>query len=212
MPSSYHLSVWKQERFLIPGTIHLFIFGGVRKDGMCCLVLGIWCQSGFRAMKKLVTILVLLLTGCSVVPKKVSMDDPQVQPLLKAAASFDRTSYGFTPIPKAAADVRLESKPTGRYDAMLHIYSKTSRTIAFRKTGGTYKWIGDQEIFQGPKMYKTVDGTFHEQLTFTYEIESVSGFPTNRLNITYSGEDVRLANKASLALADVRPILKEWGY
>src|SRR5262249_39256305 len=151
------------------------------------------------------------LTGCSVVPKKVSVDDPQIRPLLQAAASFDRTFYGFTPIPKAA-DVRLESRARAGYDAMLHIYSKTSRTIAFRKTSGTYKWIADQEIFQGPNMYKTVDAMFHEQLTLTYEIESVSGYPTNRLDITYSGEDSRLIHKTSLALADIRPVLKEWRY
>jgi hypothetical protein len=164
------------------------------------------------SMKRLVTFVALVvLAGCWLAPKKVAMDDPQVQLLLKAAASFDRTSYGFTPIPKTA-DVRLESRPTSRYDAMLHIYSKTSRTIAFRKTSNGYRWIGDQEIFQGPKEYKTVDGTLREQLTFTYEVESVSGFPTNRLNIAYSGEDSRLANRSSLALADVKPILKEWGY
>ena|SRR5438552_17971828 len=145
-------------------------------------------------MKQLMIFLALVLAGCRVVPQRVAMDDPQVQPLLQAAASFDRTSYGFTPIPKTA-DVRLESRPTGWYDAMLHIYSKTSRTIAFRKTSNGYRWIGDQEIFQGPKEHKTVDGTFHEQLTFTYEVESVSGFPTNRLNITYSGEDSRLASR-----------------
>ena len=162
-------------------------------------------------MQKLVTVLALLLTGCSVVPKKVSMDDPQVRPWLQAAASFDRTFDGFTPIPKAA-DVRLESRPRAGYDAMLQIYSKTSRTIAFPKTSGTYKWIGDQEIFQGPKMYKTVHGMFHEQLTLTHEIESVSGYPTNRLDITYSGEDSRLINKRGLAAADIRPVLKEWGY
>ena len=95
---------------------------------------------------------------------------------------------------------------------MLHIYSKTSRTIAFRKASNGYRWIGDQEIFQGPKEYKTVDGTLREQVTFTYEVESVSGFPTNRLNIAYSGQDSRLATRSSLALGDVKPILREWGY
>jgi len=95
---------------------------------------------------------------------------------------------------------------------MLHIDSKTSRTIAFRKTINGYKWIGDQEIFQGLKEYKSVDGTLKEQLCFTYEVESVSGYPRNRLNITYYGEDSRLADRNNLVLADVRPILKEWGY
>ena len=139
------------------------------------------------------------------------MEDPRIQPLLNAAASFDRTSYGFTPIPRAA-EVRWESRSTTHYDAMLHIDSKTSRTIAFRKAGAGWKWIGDQEIFQGPKMYKTVDGTFPEQICLTYETESISGHPTTRLNVAYLGEDRRLAGRANLALADIKPILKEWGY
>ena len=98
------------------------------------------------------------------------MDDPRIQPLLKAAASFNRLPYGFTPLPKAAR-VRWEWSSGGRYDAMLHIYSKTSRTIAFRKINGGYRWIGEQETFQGPKQYTTVDGTFNECVMLTYEIE-----------------------------------------
>ena len=154
---------------------------------------------------------VLMLCGCGFFPEKVGMDDPRIQPLLKAAASFDRTSYGFTPIPKTA-EVRLESRPTNRYDAMIHISSKTSRTIAFRIKGGSYRWIGDQEIFEGPKEYKTVDGTFHEHICLTYEIESVSGYPTNRLNIAYFGEDPRMADRRALTLEEIRPVLTEWGY
>jgi hypothetical protein len=155
--------------------------------------------------------LTVLLAGCGLLPQKVTMDDPRVQPLLKAAASFDRTSYGFSAIPKTA-DVRMELSPTSAYDAMFHIYSKTSRTIAFRKTINGYRWIGDQEIFEGPREYKSVDGTFHEQICLTYEVERVSGYPLNRLNIAYSGEDSRLANRRNLALADLKPILREWGF
>jgi len=139
------------------------------------------------------------------------MDAPRIQPLLKAAASFDRVSYGFTSLPRDA-DVRWESRPTDRYDAMLHIYSKTSRTIAFRKIKNGYQWIGEQEIFEGPKKYTTVDGTFNERICLTYEIENVSGYPSNRLNITYSGEDRRLADRDDLTLLVVRPIFHEWGY
>jgi len=139
------------------------------------------------------------------------MDDPRIQPLLKAAAKFDRAAYGFTPIPNVA-EVRWESRPTSTYDAMLHIAAKTSRTIAFRRAGSGYRWIGDQEIFHGPRMYKTVDGTFNEEFTFTYEVESVSGFPTNQLNISYSGENSRFLEPKHLTLADVRPTLHEWGY
>ena len=139
------------------------------------------------------------------------MSDPRIQPLLSAAASFQRTRYGFTPIPKQA-DVQWESKPRGGYDAMLHIYSKTSRTISFRKDGNGYRWIGEQEMFEGPKEYASVDGTFKEHIILTYEIEHVSGFPLNRLNVTYWGEDHRLADRDDLTLSDVMPILKEWGY
>jgi hypothetical protein len=165
----------------------------------------------FKFAERIVLCLCLLLAACDLVPRKVAMDDPRIQPLLKAAAAFDRTGYGFTPIPKSA-DVRWESRPTAHYDAMLHISAKTSRTIAFRKTGSGWEWIGDQEMFQGPKMVKTVDGTVLENITLTYEVERISGSPINQLTVDYLGEDPRLLNKSKLMLADVRPILKEWGY
>jgi len=90
---------------------------------------------------------------------------------------------------------------------MLHIGRKT---IAFRKGGSRYFWIGEQESFQGPKEYKTVDGTFREQIVFTFEKEPVSGFLLNRLNISYNGEDARLVGRSNLSLDDVKPILREW--
>jgi hypothetical protein len=95
---------------------------------------------------------------------------------------------------------------------MLHLAGKTSRTIAFRKNAADYSWIGEQEIFEGPKMYKSVDGTFHEEVTLTFEREHVSGVPLNNLSVSYMGEDPRLAGRVNLSLSDVRPILKEWGY
>ena len=139
---------------------------------------------------------------------------PRIQPLLKAAASFDRTAYGFTPLPTTADDVRFESKPNDGYDAMLHIESRTSRTIAFRKTSGGYKWIGEQEGFRGPKKYTTSDGTFNEMIWLNYDAEPlhVGGFPTNRLCIEYFGEDDRLVLRNDLKLDDIKPILKEWKY
>lgn len=168
------------------------------------------CCTFIVDMRRLLLFLAILLVGCDRFPQKVAMSDPRIQPLLKAASSFDRDTYGFTPIP-ASAEVRFESHPTQRYDAMLHIESKTSRTIAFRKAGDGYKWIGEQEIFQGPKKYKTVDGTFYEQVTLTYDTETISGYPRNQLNVTYSGEDPRLEFPKKLTLAIVKPVLKEWG-
>lgn len=153
----------------------------------------------------------IVFVGCDILPRKVAIDDPRIRPLLEAAASFHRANYGFTPIPKQAL-VRWEARPTARYDAMLHIEGKTSRTISFRKDGASYRWTGEQETFQGPNKYKTVDGTFNEQVTLTYEVEKDSGFPLNRLNVTYNGEDPRFSERTNLTLADVTPLLKGWGY
>jgi len=167
---------------------------------------------GDGASLRTVTIIaVLLLDGCGLVPRRVAMDDPQVQLLIKAATSFDRVSYGFSPIPQSA-DLFVEIRPTDKYDAMLHLAAKTSRTIAFRKENNSYVWIGEQESFQGPRKYKSEDGVFNESISLTYETQKVSGYPLNHLNVTYIGEDPRLADRSSLTLSDVRPILKEWGY
>jgi hypothetical protein len=159
----------------------------------------------------IVALVVSLVVACGVFPEEVSVSDPRVQSLLRAAAKFDRTSYGFSPLPTNGR-VRLESTPRAGYDSMIHLGGKTSRTIAFRKNASTYLWIGEQEIFQGPKTYKSVDGTFHEHLTLTFEKEHLSGVPLNRLNISYNGEDPRLAGRADLSLNNVKPILREWGY
>lgn len=125
--------------------------------------------------------------------------------MIQAAASFDRENYGFTPIPTNGF-VFAELHPTKDYDSMLHFYGETSRTIAFRKTGSGYKWTGEQEIFTGPKLYTNEDGVFHEQIALTFDIERVSGYPVDKLNIEYWGE----TNRYNLTLADVKPVLAEW--
>lgn len=149
--------------------------------------------------------------SCGIFPEDVSVSNQRVQLLLKAAAAFDRASYGFSPLPTNGR-VQLESNPRAGYDTMLHLRGKTSRTIAFRKNASAYVWIGEQEIFEGPKTYKSVDGTFRETLTLTFEKEHVSGVPLNRLHISYLGEDSRLAGRFDLSLNDVKPIFREWGY
>jgi hypothetical protein len=159
----------------------------------------------------LLLVVAFLVGGCGVFPENVSVDDPRVQSLLKAAAAFDRASYGFSPLPTSGR-VSLESGPRAGYDAMLHLGGKTNRTIAFGKNIAGHFWIGEQEIFEGPKMYKSVDGTFHEEVTLTFEREHVSGVPLNKLNVSYMGEDPRLKARDNLLLSDVKPILKEWGY
>ena len=154
---------------------------------------------------------ILTAASCGIFPEKVPVSDPRVQALFKAAAQFDRAQYGFSPLPSSGY-VRLEKRPRAGYDAMIHIEGRSSRTIAFRKSGAESIWIAEQEIFQGPREYKTVDGTFKEEICLTYEIRHVSGVPLNQLSVTYSGPDDRLANRPNLTLADVKPILKEWGF
>jgi hypothetical protein len=149
--------------------------------------------------------------GCGLFPKAVPVDDPRVQTLLKAAGSFDRAAYGFSPLP-TSGNVHLESRPRAGYDTMLHLEGRTTRTIAFRKNASGYCWIGEQETFRGPKTFKTPDGTFHEMIVLSFEEEHVSGVPLNELSVTYDGDDPRLADRHGLSLSDVKPILTEWGY
>jgi hypothetical protein len=69
----------------------------------------------------------------------------------------DRAQYGFTPL-RNSGPVSIERKSThGGYDAMLHFGGKASRTIAFRWDGKDYQWLGEQESFEGPRMWDTPD-------------------------------------------------------
>ncbi len=153
-----------------------------------------------------------LMVGCGFVPEKVLLTDARVVPLIQAATNFDRTVYGFTPIP-TNGDVRLESRARARYDVMLHFYGETSRTIAFRKTQTGWEWIHEQETFTGPNLYTNVDGILREQIVLTYGIEPTSGHSPNQLHVDYFGEDARLAsasNRHDLKLTQARLILEEW--
>ncbi len=158
-----------------------------------------------------ITLTIVLVTGaCGLIPRPVSHDDPTVVRLLSAVAKVDRASMGFTEI-AADAPITLESRPRAGYDAMLHIGGRTQRTIAFRRVGADYTWIGEQEIFEGPRKYETVDGTSTESITLTFELSPVSGVPLNKLNVLYRGPDeMNLAE--NLSLEQVRPILTRWGY
>ena len=129
--------------------------------------------------------------------------------MVNAIAAVDRASFGFTPIP-TNAEVCLERGSRLGYDAMLHIYAGTHRTIAFRKTPGGYRWIGEQEKFYGPKMYADVDGAFQENVVIEYQTEPVNGIPTNQVQVSYYGQDARLADRKDLSVAQVRPFLDQW--
>jgi hypothetical protein len=182
-------------------------------DSLVLRVCSVRDKLGWRnfGVAMLMFCLMATIAGCGVIPEKMSINDPRVKPLLDAASVFHGSEYGFTPLPTVGY-VSLETRPRAGYDAMLHISGRTSRTIAFRKTGSGYKWIGEQEVFVGPRKYKSVDGMLNEQVCLTYETAHVSGYPLNQITVTYMGEDPRLADRPNLSLKDVTPELKEWGY
>src|SRR5215471_758358 len=108
------------------------------------------------------------VASCGLIPEKVSINDPRIKPMLEAIARADRKVHGFTPV-TGDATIRVELRARAGYDAMLHVDGKTSRTIAFKSVGAGYEWIGEQEIFRGPRTYKTPDGEFQETITLNYD-------------------------------------------
>jgi len=173
----------------------------------------------------LVVLVVLLLdVGCGLIPERVSHDDRRLNPMFDAMARVDRRAMGFTPIAREASiqvewptptfDSILHLKPKN-YDVMLHIFGRTSRTVAFKRTDTGYEWIGEQETFEGPRKYRSVDGTFNEAITITYERVRISGSPLNTVAVVYMGEEPELVDRTppgSLSLDIVRPWLEKWGY
>jgi hypothetical protein len=166
-------------------------------------------------MARFVKIVVMLcsgLLGCTqLFPERVSLDDPRLKPMFEAMRRVDRASMGFTPI-GPDVKIRLELARNRHYDAMLHVSGKTSRTVAFKRTDDGYEWIGEQETFEGPHTYKSVDGTFSEAITITYNRVAGSGSPVDTVAVIYSGEDPELAWPKQLSLNVVRPWLTKWGY
>jgi hypothetical protein len=148
------------------------------------------------------------LFGCGVLPRRVSLDDPEVRPLLEAMAVAPRTALGFTPI-APSSELRLEGAKR-QYDAMLHVHGRTSRTIAFAREGDHFVWIGEQEIHSGPREYETVDGTQRESITLTFETRPISGVPLGTLSIVYAGDDPTLVANRPLTRAQSLRVLARW--
>lgn len=172
-------------------------------------ILGLLVPSFIRLGFTTTILTVLLAVGaCGFAPEKVSLTDPRVEPLVKAMDQVDRTALGFTPV-TTTAQIMLELRSSGSYDAMLHVYGATSRTIAFRKTQSGYRWISEQEVYEGPRWHQTVDGTFRDSIVIEYQTEPVDGIPTNHLSIRYTGSDTNLIGR-EFTLPEVRPILGKW--
>jgi hypothetical protein len=129
--------------------------------------------------------------------------------MLAAMQEVDRTNLGFTPL-STNAHITVELRPSGTpYDAMLHVYGETSRTIAFRKTPSGFRWIFEQETHEGPGWIQTVDGTFREELIIEYQTEPVNGIPTNQIHISYTGTNTELQGR-QFTLAEARTVLEKW--
>jgi hypothetical protein len=129
--------------------------------------------------------------------------------------SVDRAQYGFTPLPKTGS-VSIEGRSLrGGYDAMLHFAGNPYRTISFRWDGKAYQWLGEQEVFEGPRTYETPDGRYHERVEITYSTERAFG-TMKGLHIQYDGpESMRAASPEtnwSLTVAEVNPLLKKWHF
>jgi hypothetical protein len=106
--------------------------------------------------------------------RTVDIGDPALRPFA-SMYSVDRNQYGFTPVPRTGPVSIERNSSFGGYDAMLHFGGNPSRTIAFRWDGKSYQWLGEQEIFQGPRMWETADGRYHEQVAITFYKEAVLG-------------------------------------
>jgi hypothetical protein len=76
---------------------------------------------------------------------------------------------------------------------------------------------GEQEIFEGPRMWDSPDGRFHEQVAITFYKEAVFG-QNQGLTIQYVGPDQRLmmpkpeTPNYSLTLKEIGPLLEKWGF
>ena len=156
-------------------------------------------------------LILLAAAACGRLPEHIPLDDPRLKPMLEAMTLVDRQTLGFTPRSNDS-NVRVEWARDRNYDVMLHINAKTTRTVSFARTAHGYRWIGEQENFQGPQWYTTVDGTMKEQITITYDTVRISGAPLNTVWITYFGEDSSLLAARNISLDAVRPWLRKWGY
>jgi hypothetical protein len=152
----------------------------------------------------------------------------------QTAIAVDRQEMGFPPL-STDCDIKIETVdrdnwdyeyPPPAYDVMLHFYEITNqgdfhyiyRTVALKMTADGYKWIGEQICYHGPNTYTTIDGTFNEQIAITSENEQIAFIGRNLEGtaISYSGNDSRLPSTGNhaqnLSIAQITPILQEWGY
>jgi len=149
----------------------------------------------------------------------------------------DRRAIGFPPLPsKGTVKVESIDRETWNcewdppnYDVLLHFYDTrknnykhTERYIALKNENGVLQWVSESMMFQGPKEYINDEGfSTKEWISLRCETEqgATGGKYTTGTMAMYSGPDERLIGEegwtidgGDLSLADVVPILREWGY
>jgi hypothetical protein len=142
----------------------------------------------------------------------VSAGDAALKPYA-AMYAVDRGKYGFTPLPTTGTVMIEGRSSSGAYDAMLHYGGNPSRSVAFHWDGRAYQWLGEQEVFDGPRTYDTPDGMQHEEVVISFYVAPVYG--VHGLSIGYEGPDRKLMfakSHSSLTLEEVSPLLQEWGF
>jgi len=163
----------------------------------------------WRVSYWLVAFLVFWLGGCT---RYVPMDDPSLKPFADMYA-VDRAQYGLSPLPRNAR-VYIETADNGDrwmplgYDVMLHIDNKAVHHVAFRKQGGVYKWVGEQEQCWGPREFKSVNGVFKEDLAISFFHHAANHL--EGLDISYTGPDRSLSFR-QIPVSEAKRILKQWG-
>jgi hypothetical protein len=158
----------------------------------------------------LVIIMAAIATSLGCTSHYVPLDDPSLA-TFKSMYAVDRSRFGMTPLPKEGRVV-IERRMGGEadqlgYDVMLHIYSKATHHVAFRKNGDAYSWVGESEVCSGPRMYDSPDGKLNEQLVISY-FEHVLHQQNGR-TVTYFGPDATL--KGNIPSSQVTRLLHEWG-
>lgn len=139
------------------------------------------------------------------------MESEALRPFREAAGRSDRDGYGFGPFP-TEGDVRLEegkAESTG-YEILLHVGGKRLlREVAFiRDNSGAYRWIGEQEVHEGPREYDTEDGRHREFVAITYAEKAMRGWPQGS-QVEYRGPDAALMTQ-NLSVEDARALIERW--
>jgi hypothetical protein len=157
---------------------------------------------------------------------------PETLKPYSALFKVDRFRLGVPPLPTNGmvriltvdrANWKLEYAPPN-YDVEFQFYEgstnypRTSRMVALKRNGEEYKWVSEQMMFTGPKLFTSDESLMNESISITCEMEQIAVTGTNIQGtlIVYDGPDDQLAKQCrfgnSLTVSQIGPILRVWGY